>query len=125
MSKAAKAIFLIDAILCFVIGAFLLIIPGRTLTFVGWVPHDPLMTRLVGAALLALAWGALRAWRASQYREVAILVEVEFIFAALGAIGLLRHMLIAYFPPLAWITLSLLVLPALAYAYVWLSRPRS
>jgi len=125
MSKIAKAIFLIDAILCFIIGAFLLIIPGDTLTWVGWVPYDPLMTRLVGAALLALGWGAFRAWRATQYRDIAILVEVEFLFGVLGAIGLLRHLLQAYYPPIGWISFALLVVPALAWGYVWLTRPRN
>jgi hypothetical protein len=125
MSKAAKAIFLIDAIASLVIGAFLLIIPGRTLTAIGWVPFDPLMTRLLGAALLALAWGSFRGWRATQYQQVAILVEVQAIFATLGAIGLLRHLLIAWFPPLGWITFGLLAVTALAWGFVWLRRPRS
>jgi hypothetical protein len=125
MSKATKAIFLLDAIVSFVIGALLLVIPGDTLTLVGWVPYDVLMTRLFGAALLALAWGAFRAWRATQYQEVAILVEVELIFAAMGAIGLLRHLLIAYYPPLVWAVFALLVIVALAYGFIWLRRPRS
>jgi len=125
MSKFAKAIFLIDAIVCLIIGAFLLIIPGDSLTAVGWVPYDPLMTRLFGAALLALAWGALRAFRATEYRQVAILVEVEALFAALGAIGLLRHLLIANYPPLVWTIFAVLAVTALAYGYIWFTRPRS
>jgi len=124
MSKVAKAYFLIDAIFCLIIGAFLLIIPGRTLSLVGWVPFDPLMTRVVGAALLALGWGALRAWRASQYQKIAILVEVEFIFAALAGIGLLRHLIISYYPPIGWITFALLAVAAVAWGIIWLRRPR-
>jgi hypothetical protein len=125
MSKAAKAIFLIDAIVSLVIGALLLIIPGRTLTLVNWLPFDALMTRVVGAALLALAWGAYRSWRATEYQQVAILVEVQVIFAILGAIGLLRHLVSAWYPPIGWITFGLLAVTALAYGFVWLRRPRS
>ena len=124
MSKVAKVYFLIDAIFCLIIGAFLLIIPGRTLSLVGWVPSDPLMTRVVGAALLALGWGALRAWKASHYQEIAILVEVEFIFAALAALGLLRHLVISYYPPIGWITFTLLAVAAVAWGMIWLRRPR-
>lgn len=125
MSKIAKIYFLIDAIFCSIIGAFLLIIPGRTLSLVGWVPYDPLMTRVVGAALLALGWGAFRAWKANQYREIAILVEVELIFAVLASIGLLRHLLIASYPPVGWITFCLLAVPAFAWGMIWLRRPRN
>jgi hypothetical protein len=125
MSKATKAIFLIDAIGSLVIGALLLLIPGRTLTTVSWLPFDALMTRLVGAALLALAWGSFRGWRATEYQQVAILVEVQAIFATLGAIGLLRHLVSAWYPPIGWITFGLLAVMALAWGFVWLRRPRS
>jgi hypothetical protein len=57
-----------------------------------WAPIDPIMTRLVGAALLALGWGSLRGWRAAVRSDVEILLQVEVVFTVLASL-LLRHLL--------------------------------
>jgi hypothetical protein len=95
----------------------LLIVPGRFLGSVGWAPVDPLLTRLLGAALLALAWSSFRAWRAKEWSEVAVLVEVEAIFAALSCAGLLRHLVYGHYPLLVWVPFALLF----AFALAWLA----
>ncbi len=116
MSKALKTTFLVHAVVAALVGALLLLIPGRTLQALGWAPIDPLVSRLLGAAFLALAWGSFRGWRASQWAQVAILVELEAVFAVLGCVGLLRHLLFSRYPLMVWLVFAVL----LVFAITWL-----
>ena len=115
MSKALKFTFLIHAVVAFVLGALLLIIPGRFLGWVGWAPVEPIINRLLGAALLAMAWSSFRGWRATEKAQVAILVEMEALFTVLGCIGLLRHLLKARYPAMVWIVFAVLGI----FAILW------
>jgi hypothetical protein len=93
MSKSLKYTFLIHVVVSLIFGAVLLLAPGRFLGLFGWAPIDPLISRLLGAALLALAWSSYRGWGASSYEQVSVLVEMEVIFTVFGSVGLLRHLL--------------------------------
>jgi hypothetical protein len=112
MSKLLKATFLIQAILDIVVGALLLIIPGRFLGWLGWAPVEPLLDRLLGAALLAMAWTSIYGFRATSRAQVSILIQMEIIFTTLGAVGILRHLIGYYFPPVVWIVFFALVILA-------------
>ena len=101
MFKALKITFLIHAVVAALVGAPLLIIPGRFLQLVGWQAMlqaigcestDPMISRVLGAALLALAWSSFRGWRATERAQVTILVEMEVFFTVLGCVGLGRHL---------------------------------
>jgi hypothetical protein len=116
MSKSLKVIFLIHAIVSVVLGVLFLVIPGRFLGLFGWAPIDPLISRLLGAALVALAWSSYRGSRAAERAQVAILVELEAVFCVLAALGLLRHLLIAGWPWYVW----LLFAGFAAWAVVWI-----
>ena len=70
MSKALKTTFLVHAIFAALGGGILLLIPGRFLLWLGWAPIDPIMSRLFGAALLALAWSSFQGWRAREWAQV-------------------------------------------------------
>jgi hypothetical protein len=125
MSKALRAIFLIHAIVAVVTGALLLFTPGRFLLTVGWAPTDRIICRLLGAALLGMAWGSLRAWRATEWAQVAILVEVGAAFTGLACVGVLRHLLTAPYPPVVWVTLGGFLVFAIAWSFLLLrSRVR-
>jgi hypothetical protein len=124
MSKGLKLTFLIHAIVSVVFGALLLIIPGRFLLAVGWAPIDPIISRLLGAALLALAWSSFRGWRATEWVQVEILVEMEVAYTVLGCVGLLRHLLFARYPFIVWLNLIVLLLFAVAWI-VFLARGQS
>jgi hypothetical protein len=124
MSKALRITFLIHAIVAVVLGALMLLIPGRFLQAAGWAPIDPIISRLLGAALLALAWGSFRGWRASEWAEVAILVEVEAAFTVLACVGFLRHLLFANYPIIVWLDFALFLVFAVAWCY-FLIRHRS
>lgn len=106
MTKWLKNTLIVHALAGLVVGAPLLLIPGRFLKWFGWQEMlsvhgwdntDPYASRLLGAAFLALAWSSFRGWRAAKWEDVALLVEMEIVFTVLGCIGLGRH-LFAFLP---------------------------
>lgn len=115
MSKALKITFLIHAIVSAVGGLLLLIIPGRTLLFFGWAPIDPILSRVLGAALLALGWSSFRGWQATEREQVQILVELEAVFTVLACVGLLRHLLFARYLPIVWLLFAVFFIFAIAW----------
>ena len=102
MSKLLKTTFVVHAVLSGVLGLVLLTAPGRFLQMLGWRPIDPIVSRILGAALLALAWGDYRCWRGADQVTQTVIVQMQFAFAALAGLGVLRHLLVAYRPVLAW-----------------------
>ena len=117
MSKALKNTFLIHAIVAAVFGALLLALPGQFLGWFGWQPVDPILSRVLGAALLALAWSSYRGFRAKERAQVSTLIEAEAVFTVLGALGVLRHLLFAGYPWYVWLLFAVLALFAIAWLY--------
>ena len=115
MSKALKTTFWVHSVVSLLLGAPLLIVPGRLLLALGWAPIDPLLSRVLGAALLALAWSSFRSWRASERQEVAIVIEMEAAFTVLACVGLGRHLFVARYPLVPWLLFAL----SLAFALAW------
>lgn len=117
MSKSLRNTFLVHAIVALLFGLPLLVVPGRTLDLFGWAPIDPIMSRLFGAALLALSWGSYRGWQAAVRGDVQILLQVEAIFTVLGALGILRHLLSGSWPWYVWMIFIVFILFAAAWIY--------
>jgi hypothetical protein len=117
MSKALKTTFAVHSVVSLISGALLLLIPGTLLRALGWRFIDPIVSRLLGAALLALAWSSFRGWRAEARAQVAVLLEMEAAFTLLGCVGLLRHLLFARWPLAVWATLAVL----LAFFVAWIA----
>jgi hypothetical protein len=125
MSKSLRVIFLIHAIVSAVLGLLFLVIPGRFLGVFGWAPIDPIMSRLLGAALLALAWGSYRGSRAAERAQVAILVELEAVFCVLAVLGLLRHLFFAGWPWYVWLLFAGFAAWAIVWVYELIALGRS
>jgi len=117
MSKGLRMMFLIHALVSVVGGLLLLIIPGRVLLFFRWAPIDPILSRVLGAALLALAWSSFRGWQAEERRQVEIVIELEAVFTALASVGLLRHLLVAHWPLVVWLLSGVF----LVFAVCWIA----
>jgi hypothetical protein len=136
ISNGLRNTFLAHSILSAILGLVLYVVPGRLLTWLGWIPEnyevmvgntavstpgtflvDPIITRVLGAALLALAFSSFLGWRAKQYQEVFILVPVEFVFCVLALIAFMVR--IATFgisiPVVGWVLIVIL----LGFAVVW------
>lgn len=115
VSKTLNITFLIHALVSFLGGLLLLIIPGRVLLFLGWAPIDPILGRILGAALLALGWSSFRGWQATKRAQVQIVVELEAAFTALACVGLLRHLLFAHYPLIVWLLFAVFFIFAVAW----------
>jgi hypothetical protein len=115
MSQALKVAFLIHAAVGCLFGIPLFLVPGRLLQWVGWRPIDPIISRVLGAALLALAWSSFRGWRSAERSQLVIL-EMEAVFTILGSIALLRHLLSSPYPVMVWIVLAIMVI----FAVTWI-----
>lgn len=137
ISSTLRYTFLVHAVIAFVFGVLLLVIPGRTLGVLGWVPEwvhlpnstlaipggtfvDPVISRLVGAALLALCYSSLRACLgpgfklsgpARPWSQVNLLVEMEVIFCLLGAVSFVAgyFLMARSFPLIGWLLFLALV----------------
>lgn len=114
MSKVLKTVFLIHAVVGCVFGIPLFLAPGRLLQLVNWRPIDPIISRMLGAALLALAWASFRSWRTAERSQLVILEE-EAVFAVLGSVAILRHLIFAPYPAMVWIVFSIVAI----FAVVW------
>jgi len=123
MSTFLKVLFLIYAVIAFIFGAPLLLAPGKFLGVFGWAPVDPLLSRLLGAALLGMAWSSLRSFRLSERSQARLVIETNLIFCALGSLGFLRHLTAAdYYPFMVWFVFGLLVVFTLAWLIALLKK---
>lgn len=138
--KGLQITFLIHAIVGLVLGLALLLVPGRSLNLLGWVPDtvqlpnselsipgqtfvDPLVTRLLGAALLALAYLSFRCWAKAVHsiRETLLVVEFEVVYCALSIIAILPIMITLNRPSPLFLWVCLLVYAAffVAWGLAW------
>ncbi len=95
MSQSTKYTFLAHTIVTVIMGIPLLLVPGKFLPIFGWVEEgiDPLITRIFGAAVLAMAWSSYQGWKAMDWDQVRITVEAEAVFTILAVIGMLKHII--------------------------------
>lgn len=125
MSKIYKPALLVDIIINAVLGALLLALPGRVLTLLGWQPIDPIISRILGAALMAFAWGGVRVWRGASEPEAKLLLQMELVFDGLGAIGILRHLVVASWPWYIWLLFIVMAAYALLRAGVLMEKRKA
>jgi len=137
ISKGLRNTFLVHTIVSAVLGLGLYVIPGRILVMLGWVPEtyevtvggtsvsapgtllvDPVITRVLGAALLALAFASFLGWRAKQYQEVSILVQLELVFCVLALVAFLVRIVTLglALPVIGWVVIIILLGFAVAWA---------
>ena len=139
ISSRLRWTFLIHLIVAGVLGIALFAIPGRTLMMFGWVEEmvmlpeselsvpggtfvDPLITRLLGAAMLALAFSSYLGWRAKEWGQVSILVQMETVYCVLGTLVFIITIFLTEraIPPAIWALLVVLIAFAVAWGIAWL-----
>ena len=124
MTKALRITFLLYSITTLIFGLPLFLAPGRFLDLFGWQPVEPLLFRLLGAALLAMAWTSFRNFRAAEEDRVKMCLQGNLIFTGLGALGFARHLFSAsWYPLMVWFIFWLLLVWAVVWAtLIWLTR---
>ena len=118
MNTFQKGSFYLFGILCLVVGVLLLLAPGRFLGTIQWAPVDPLISRMLGAALLGMSWGAWQALHSESTKLVYVLSEIFLIFTFLSSLGLLRHLVKTHWPFLVWGLFIALALFALDWVLI-------
>jgi hypothetical protein len=116
MTKSLRYTFIVHAVVSLLTGAALLVAPGRSLGLLGWLPIDPLLSRVLGAALLGMAWSSWRGFRSTDWKQVRLLVEAEAVFCVLASVAVLYHIAGENFPWYAWTMFAVLA----AFAVAWL-----
>ncbi len=120
MPYGFRYVFLVHMIVAGVVGLLLLIIPGRVLPWVNWENVGPITSRLLGATLVALAWGSFRGLLAGGWKEVSFVVEMEAVASLLACAGLLRHLVLpGKWTLSAWIALAVFALFAVAFLAIF------
>jgi len=122
MSTFLKITLIVFVVLTILFGLPLLGMPGRFLAFFGWAPVDPLISRMLGAALLSMAWIGWRAVRSNTRQAAQPVIEVASVFCALSAIGLLWQVKGTYWPWMVWIVLALYLVLAAAWLVNWIKK---
>jgi hypothetical protein len=91
-----------------VMGLPLLLVPELILPRLGWPAVDPVATRLVGAALVAIGW---QSWRSRESGQEAYraLLGLKVIWCSLGIVGLVAA-IGAGAPQASWALLAVLLL---------------
>ena len=83
---------------------------------------DPLLTRVLGAGLLALAFSSFLGWRASAWNQVALIVQVELAYCILGSLAFIGPIILLghYLPFIGYVLVAILL--AFAAAWAWAYR---
>ncbi|MGE5140275.1 MAG: hypothetical protein ACM3JD_12490 [Rudaea sp.] len=114
--------FLIHFIVGAVFGLGYLLIPDTAFGIFGLPLNDPVVTRMVGAALCGFAASSWWAWHETEWAAVKIIVEMEILWTVLGALVSIYGVLFAAYPPSLWINALLMVLFAIAFGYFYLQE---
>ena len=123
MSKYLKGLFGIHAVVALLLGVPLLLAPGRTLDLFNWFPQDPMLSRLLGAALIALAVGSIRGFMDSAGAVTKTIIEMDLVFCVLGAIGFARHLFgSANYDAIIWAIFGMLVAFAVAWGVAYFKK---
>ena len=75
--------------------------------------------RVLGAVIMALALGALLAYRATSWEQVELFVILQIIYNLLGLIAMLWNYATVALPVAGWMIVGLLALYFVFYLFVY------
>ncbi|MFB6172971.1 MAG: hypothetical protein ABEJ23_10580 [Haloarculaceae archaeon] len=118
-SRNLQWTFLVHAVVAVVMGLPLLLVPEAWGALVNWRAVDPTVTRLLGAAVVAIAVASWLGYRADSREELRILVAFEVVFPAISGLAALYEVLLADGPTFTWVFVAITVVFTVAFAYFY------
>ena len=122
ISSGLKTTFLVHAIIAVLFGLGYLLIPATVGAWYGFSATDPAVWevwRVLGAALIGFAMASWWGYRASDWSQVAIVVQMEIVWTVLGALATIWALVAGLFPVMGWVNVVLLVIFAVAFGYFY------
>jgi hypothetical protein len=116
ISKGLKTTFLIHFILGGIFGLIYLLIPELWGKLINWTVQEPVMHRMIGAALLGYAFSSWFAYKQTAWETVQIVVQMEIVWTILGALVMIFGLIFADLPAFGWV--NALILCAFAVAFI-------
>jgi hypothetical protein len=124
ISSGLKTTFLIHFVVAGIFGLVLLLVPRMWGNLAGLEIVKTAIYRLVGAALLGFAASSWLAYKETVWERVRIVVQMEIVGSALGALVILWGLAFEGLPPLEWMNVVILAGFAIAFAFFY-SRARA
>ena len=118
--KYRKGLFGVHTVVSLLFGLPLFISPRNTLNFFNWAPQDPILSRFLGVALIALAVASARSFKSADKSLTKTVIEMDLVFCTLGAIGFARYVFSSHsYPFMVWFIFGLLVVFSIAWAVAY------
>jgi hypothetical protein len=115
ISSGLRTTFLVHFIVGLLFGLLYLLTPQVWGRLSGWPMQDPVVYRLVGAALLGFAASSWWAYQAATWESVKIVVQTEIVWTVLATLILLWGLIFVDLPPLFWLNAATLA----AFSVAW------
>ncbi len=119
MSKGLRTTFLIHAPVSLLFGIVFYLVPGTWSNMVNWTPFDANVTRLLGAALLAIGVMSWLAYKAESWEEVRIPVQFEMVFTVAGSLMGLYAYFVTGAPIFIWVPIAVMVIFGVLFIYFY------
>ena len=122
MSSGLKTWFVVHAAIDYIFGLPLLLIPIKFMTLLGWQTIDPLTTRLLGAALIAIGTISYitRNEDTNVYRNI---LKLKITWSVTAILGIILT-IIQGAPKLIWAILIIFILFTAIWNYYFIKNFR-
>lgn len=122
LRSGLRTLFGIHMVAGFLFGLGYMFMPEQIGAWLNWNMADPVW-RVLGAALFSLGFSSMMALGAHEWKEVKLLVELEVVWPALGALFIAYSALAGAIPPVAWFIVALLAIFAVGFAFYLFTAP--
>jgi hypothetical protein len=122
ISQGLKTTFLIHFIIALLFGLGFLLIPATLGSMYGLQTQQLDISRLLGGALLGYGVSSWLCYRATEWKSVQVVVQMEIFWTILGTLIMLYALLFAGFPVLGWLNTIIFALFAIAFSWFYFRR---